>query len=53
MTRIADLYGRMLARFGGDRLGMGIPYAAFEHLLAGLETSATGYPFHRYAGAVA
>lgn len=47
------LGARTLARFSGDRLGMGIPYAAFEHLIAGLEASATGYPFHRYAGAVA
>jgi hypothetical protein len=31
---------------------MGIPYAAFESMVRGMEASATGYPFHRYAGAV-
>ena len=47
------LGARTLARFGGDRLGMGISYAAFELMVRGMEASATGYPFHRYAGAVA
>lgn len=47
------LGARTLARFDGDRLGMGIPYAAFEQMVRGMEASATGYPFHRYAGAVA
>jgi len=47
------LGARTLARFGGNRLGMGIPYAAFELMVRGMEASATGYPFHRYAGAVA
>jgi len=44
---------RPLTRFGGDRLGMDIPYAAFELMVWGMEASATGYPFHRYGGAVA
>jgi uncharacterized protein (DUF169 family) len=47
------LGARMLAQFSGNRLGMGIPYAAFASMVRGMEASATGYPFHRYAGAVA
>jgi len=47
------LGARTLARFSGDRLGMGIPLSAFELMVRGMEASVTGYPFHRYAGAVA
>jgi uncharacterized protein (DUF169 family) len=46
------LGARTLARFSGDRMGMGIPYPLFEEVVRGLEASRTGYPFHRYAGAV-
>ena len=45
------LGARLLARFGGNRMGMGLPRAAFECMVRGLEASATGYPFKRYAGA--
>lgn len=45
------LGARILARFGGDRMGMGIPMDAFETMVRGLEASAAGYPFDRYAGA--
>lgn len=46
------LGARTLARFSGDRLGMGIPLEAFELMVRGMEASATGYPFHRYADAI-
>ena len=47
------LGARILARFSADRMGMGIPYPVFRQVVRGLEDSQTGYPFHRYAGAVA
>ena len=45
------LGARTVARFDGDRMGMGIPLAAFERLLEGMAASATGYPFSRYQDA--
>jgi uncharacterized protein (DUF169 family) len=47
------LGARILAGFSGDRLGMGIPLAAFELMVGGLQASTAGYPLHRYAGPVA
>ena len=45
------LGARTLARFDGDRMGVGIPLAAFERLLEGMAASATGYPYSRYQDA--
>jgi uncharacterized protein (DUF169 family) len=45
------LGARLVARFEGDRLGMGIPFKKYEQLVQGMEQSKTGYPFHRYPGA--
>jgi uncharacterized protein (DUF169 family) len=45
------LGARMVARFQGDRLGIGIPFNKFELLIKGMEASKTGYPFHKYPGA--
>ena len=45
------LGARILAGFGGDRLGIGIPFRQFDLLVTGMEQSKTGYPFHRYPGA--
>ena len=45
------LGARMVARFQGDRLGVGIPFTKFELLVKGMEASKTGYPFHKYPGA--
>jgi uncharacterized protein (DUF169 family) len=45
------LGARMVARFQGDRLGIGIPFNKFELLVEGMEESKSGYPFHKYPGA--
>jgi len=45
------LGARMVARFQGDRLGIGIPFNKFELLVKGMEESKSGYPFHKYPGA--
>ena len=45
------LGARLMARFAGDRMGMGMPFSAFRTLVDGMEQSRTGYPFHRYPGA--
>lgn len=45
------LGARLLARFGGGRMGMAIPLAKFETLVLGMEQSMTGYPFQLYPGA--
>ncbi len=45
------LGARTLARFAGDRMGVGIPLVAFEQLLAGMAASATGYPYPSYQDA--
>ncbi|MCP4579564.1 MAG: DUF169 domain-containing protein [Deltaproteobacteria bacterium] len=45
------LGARMVARFQGDRLGMGIPFNRFELIVKGMEESKSGYPFHKYPGA--
>jgi len=44
---------RLIARYEPERLGMGIPFAAFEDLVRGMEDSRTGYPYHLYPGASA
>ena len=45
------LGARLLARYGGGRMGMGVPMAKFETLVRGMEASRTGYPFPLYPGA--
>ncbi len=45
------LGARTLARFDGDRMGIGIPLAAFERLIEGMAASATGYPYPGYQDA--
>jgi uncharacterized protein (DUF169 family) len=45
------LGARLLAGFGANRLGVGIPFDKWEVVVAGLEQSKTGYPFERYPGA--
>ena len=45
------LGARTLARFAGDRMGVGIPLVAFKQLLAGMAASASGYPYPSYQDA--
>ncbi len=45
------LGARALARFDGDRMGIGMPLAAFQRLLEGMAASATGYPYPSYQDA--
>lgn len=45
------LGARMVARFVGNRLGIGIPFKKFELVVKGMEESKTGYPFHKYPSA--
>lgn len=40
-----------MARFDGNRMGIGIPLAAFRRLLEGLDASVKGYPFPSYQDA--
>ena len=42
---------RLIAKFGAERMGMGMPFALFEKMVAGVERSMTGYPFPEYPGA--
>jgi len=46
------LGARLIARFEGDRMGLGIPGPLFETLVRGVEASRTGFPFPQYPGAV-
>jgi uncharacterized protein (DUF169 family) len=45
------LGARLIGQFEPDRLGIGLPYAEFQVMLHGLESSRTGFPFHLYPGA--
>lgn len=45
------LGARLIGQYGGDRLGMGIPYKDFKIISQGMVESRTGYPFHMYPGA--
>jgi len=45
------LGSRLIAQYGGDRLGMGIPFSEFEVIVKGMEDSKTGFPFNEYPGA--
>jgi len=42
---------RLIAGFGPDRMGIGIPFPLFVDLVHSIEESQTGYPFHLYPGA--
>jgi uncharacterized protein (DUF169 family) len=44
---------RLIARYEADRMGVGMPLAVWEKVVAGMEESATGYPFALYPGAAA
>ena len=45
------LGARLIAKYGPDRMGIGIPIAQFETLAEGMKRSFTGYPFPDYPGA--
>ncbi|MBU1054135.1 MAG: DUF169 domain-containing protein [Proteobacteria bacterium] len=45
------LGARLIARFEGDRLGMGFPFSFLETIVKGTEESKTGFPFPEYPGA--
>ncbi len=45
------LGARLIAQFGADRLGIGMPFNVFETIVKGMEDSMTGYPFQHYPGA--
>jgi len=45
------LGARLIAQFGPDRMGVGLPFEKFETVVRGMEASQTGYPFQAYPGA--
>ncbi|OQY12079.1 MAG: hypothetical protein B6I31_03730 [Desulfobacteraceae bacterium 4572_19] len=45
------LGARLIAKYDGNRLGIGIPYREFQEIAQGMEDSRTGFPFHMYPGA--
>ncbi|MBU4010210.1 MAG: DUF169 domain-containing protein, partial [Proteobacteria bacterium] len=45
------LGARLIAKFEGDRLGMGFPFSFLETIVKGTEESKTGFPFPEYPGA--
>lgn len=45
------LGARLIAQFGPDRMGVGMPWDKFEATVEGMEASQTGYPFQMYPGA--
>lgn len=45
------LGARLIAGFGPDRMGVGIPFEKFKAAVEGMEASQTGYPFQLYPGA--
>lgn len=45
------LGARLIAKFEGDRMGIGMPYSLFELTVQGIEDSRTGFPFPEYPGA--
>lgn len=44
---------RLIAKFEGNRMGMGMPFSIFEIMIRGIEESMTGFPFTQYHGASA
>ena len=47
------LGARLIAEFGPDRMGVGMPWSKFQTVVDGMEASVTGYPFQAYPGAAA
>lgn len=45
------LGARLIAKYEGDRLGIGMPSEIFRDIVVGLEASMTGFPFPMYPGA--
>lgn len=45
------LGARLIAEFGPDRMGIGMPFDKFQTVVEGMEASETGYPFQNYPGA--
>jgi len=45
------LGARLIARFEGDRMGMGFPFSLLKVIVEGTEKSKTGFPFPEYPGA--
>jgi len=45
------LGARLIARFEGDRMGMGFPFSLLKVIVEGTEKSRTGFPFPQYPGA--
>lgn len=45
------LGARLIAKFEGDRMGIGMPYSLYELTVQGVEDSRTGFPFSKYPGA--
>ncbi len=45
------LGARLIAQFGPDRMGVGMPWKRFQTVVEGIEASQTGYPFQLYPGA--
>ena len=46
------LGARLIAGFEGDRMGIALPFSAFELMVTGVSQSMTGFPFARYPGAI-
>lgn len=44
------LGARLIAEFGPDRMGVGIPFDKFKDIVEGMEASQKGYPFELYPG---
>jgi uncharacterized protein (DUF169 family) len=45
------LGARLIAKYEGDRLGIGMPYLDFSIIVQGMADSRTGFPFHMYPDA--
>jgi uncharacterized protein (DUF169 family) len=45
------LGARLIAQYGPDRMGVGLPFDKFQTVVIGMEASRTGYPFPMYPGA--
>jgi len=44
------LGARLIAQYGADRLGIGVPFEDFKEIVRGMEDSKTGYPYPLYPG---
>lgn len=45
------LGARLIAEYEGNRIGVGMPFAVFEEIVRGMESSKGGFPFPLYPGA--